>query len=85
MNFKKKMSNFNSQYKNPSQNLVTTAYWCREQNFRKYFEMRKKNGIEPSINHKNFKYKNRCESYYKSKLEARFLLNEVENIKETTI
>jgi hypothetical protein len=24
-------------------------WWCRDQNFRKYFEMRKKNGIKPAL------------------------------------
>ena len=33
---------------------MTNAYWCRDQNFRKYFEMRKKHGIEPSIDYKNY-------------------------------
>ena len=81
MNFKKKMSNFNSQYKNMCEHLLTTAYWCRDQNFRKYYEMRKKNGIEPSINYKKFYKRDKCEIYYKSLLEARFILAEVENIK----
>jgi hypothetical protein len=81
MAFKKKMSNFNSQYKNIGEHCLTTAYWCRDQNFRKYFEMRKKHGIEPSIDYKNFYNRNICEDYYNGKLEATFLMNKVENIK----
>jgi hypothetical protein len=67
--FKKKMSNFNSINKNPIEHCVTTAYWCRDQNFRKYFEMRKKNGISPSVNES---------SYYNKKLGRKFANNHSE-------
>ena len=30
--------------------MIWTNWWCRDQNFRKYFEMRKKHGIRPSLN-----------------------------------
>jgi hypothetical protein len=56
--------------KNPNQNCITTAYWCRDQNFRKYFEMRKKHGIEPSVNVKKFYNKEKEQDYYSSLLEA---------------
>ena len=81
MSFKKKMSNFNSQFKNMSENCLTTAYWCRDQNFRKYFETRKKHGIAPSIDVNGFYNRNICEEHYKGKLEASFLLNKVESVK----
>jgi hypothetical protein len=67
---KKKMSNFNSMNKNPSQNCITTAYWCRDQNFRKYFEMRKKHGIEPSVNVKKFYNRDKVDEYYNSLIQA---------------
>ena len=64
------MSNFNAYNKNPSQNCITTAYWCRDQNFRKYFEMRKKHGIAPSTNVNSFYNKDKCKSYYDGLFEA---------------
>jgi len=65
-----------------SENNLTTAYWCRDQNFRKYFEIRKRNGIAPSIDVKGFYNRDKCEPYYYGKLEASFLINKVENIKD---
>lgn len=79
--FKKKTANFNSIYKNMNANCVTTAYWCRDQNFRKYFEMRKKHGIAPSVDYNNFYNKDKCKEYYNGLLEATFLRNRVDNIK----
>ena len=29
--------------------MIWTNWWCRDQNFRKYFEMRKRHGIKPSL------------------------------------
>jgi hypothetical protein len=58
------MSNFNGINKNPIEHCITTAYWCRDQNFRKYFEMRKKNGIQPSVDVKHYYNKNLCLPYY---------------------
>jgi hypothetical protein len=78
--FKKKTSNFNGQYKNMSENNLTTAYWCREQNFRKYFEMRKKHGISPSIDTDNFYKRDTCKQYYEGLLEASFMAAKVEKI-----
>ena len=40
-NLKKKSTNFNAMFKNPHSRMMTEAYWCRDQNFRKYFQMRK--------------------------------------------
>ncbi len=68
-------------FKNANKNCVTTAYWCRDQNFRKYFEMRKKNGIAPSIDYNSFYNKDKCNEYYSGLLEASFLRNRVDNIK----
>jgi hypothetical protein len=65
-----------------SANCVTTAYWCREQNFRKYFEARKRNGITPSIDYNNFYNKDKCKPYYYGLLEASFMRNKVEDIKK---
>jgi hypothetical protein len=77
-NTRKKMSNFNAIWKNFNENCMTNAYWCRDQNFRKYFEMRKKNGIEPSANYKNYyNWKNR-KNYYNGLLEAKFMWDDVE-------
>ncbi len=76
------MSNFDAQFKNINGNNVTTAYWCRDQNFRKYFEMRKKHGIEPSINVNKFYNKDKAKPYYYGLLEASFLRNRVDYIKD---
>ena len=35
--------------RNKQVNSMWMAWWCRDQNFRKYFEMRKKHGIKPSL------------------------------------
>ena len=81
MSHKKKTANFNSQGKNMSENCLTTAYWCRDQNFRKYFEMRKRHGIAPSIETNGFFNRDKCEAYYYGKLEAEFMTSKVEDIK----
>jgi hypothetical protein len=78
---KKKTANFNSMFKNMNRYNVTTAYWCREQNFRKYFEMRKKHGIAPSVDYNNFYNKDKCKAYYNGLLEASFMRNNVEKVK----
>ena len=77
---KKKIANFNSINKNPQGRMATTAYWCRDQNFRKYFQMRKKNGIEPSVNVNKFYNKEKCAPYYDGLLEASFMVDKIENI-----
>jgi len=61
---KKKMSNFLGQMKNYHRNMATNAYWCRDQNFRKYFETRKRNGKEPSIDVNTFYNKDKETQYY---------------------
>ena len=70
------MSNFNNMNKNPSQNCITTAYWCRDQNFRKYFEIRKRHGIEPSVNVNKFYNKDKCKPYYDGLLEASMFISD---------
>lgn len=76
--FKKKMSNFNGINKNPIEHCITTAYWCRDQNFRKYFEMRKKNGIKPSVNTNTYYNKSFATSYPNNHIElSRLLTKEI--------
>ena len=43
-----KYSNHSQQRRNKRVGMIHLNWWCRDQNFRKYFEMRKKNGILPS-------------------------------------
>lgn len=68
---KKKMSNFNNIWKNPSANCMTSPYWCRDQNFRKYFETRKRHGIEPSVNVNTFYNKDKERDYYDGLAQAK--------------
>lgn len=42
-------SNLHQQLKNKRLNSIWYNWWSRDQAFRKYFEMRKKNGISPSL------------------------------------
>lgn len=42
-------SNFHQVRRNKRLNMIWTNWWCRDQNFRKYFEMRKRHGIRPSL------------------------------------
>jgi len=42
-------SNFHQVRRNKRISMIWTNWWCRDQNFRKYFEMRKKHGIRPSL------------------------------------
>ena len=41
-------SNFHQVRRNKRLNMIHLNWWCRDQNFRKYFEMRKKNDLRPS-------------------------------------
>merc|ERR1712086_1229216 len=41
-------SNFHQVRRSKRLGMIHTNWWCRDQNFRKYFEMRKKNDIRPS-------------------------------------
>lgn len=75
------MSNFNTSFKNAHPDLLTTSSWCRDQNFRKYFEIRKRHGIEPSTNYKNFYNKDKATSYYEGLIELDSLYKEVKNVK----
>lgn len=42
-------SNFHQIRRQKRLNMIWTNWWCRDQNFRKYFEMRKKHNIRPSL------------------------------------
>lgn len=41
-------SNFHQERRNKRLGMIHTNWWCRDQNFRKYFQMRKNEGIRPS-------------------------------------
>lgn len=41
-------SNFHQIRRNKRLGMIHTNWWCRDQNFRKYFEMRKRHDIRPS-------------------------------------
>ena len=41
-------SNFHQVRRNKRLGMIYTNWWCRDQNFRKYFEMRKRHDIRPS-------------------------------------
>ena len=41
-------SNFHQVRRNKRLSMIHLNWWCRDQNFRKYFEMRKKNDIRPA-------------------------------------
>ena len=77
---KKKISNFNNQWKNVHKNNVTDAYWCRDQNFRKYFETRKRHGIEPSVDYNNFYNKDKAKTYYAGLQDLSDIVDNVKNI-----
>lgn len=42
-------SNFHQVRRSKRLGMIHTNWWCRDQNFRKYFEMRKKNDIRPAL------------------------------------
>lgn len=42
-------SNFHQKLRNKRLNMMWTNFWCRDQNFRKYFELRKRHNIKPSL------------------------------------
>ncbi len=42
-------SNFHQMRKNKRVNNMWLNWWCRDQSFRKYFQMRKAHGIKPSL------------------------------------
>jgi hypothetical protein len=75
------MANFNGIYKNMNEHCITTAYWCRDQNFRKYFELRKKNNIKPSVNYSKFYNRDKCKPYYEGLLEMEFMKDAVKHVK----
>jgi hypothetical protein len=41
-------SNLHQKSREKRLSMIHLNWWCRDQNFRKYFEMRKKNGIAPA-------------------------------------
>lgn len=79
--FKKHISNYNSMFKNPHPRCQTTAYWCRDQNFRKYFEIRKRHGIEPSTNESTYYNKDKEQNYWLSLMKAESMLSAVNKVK----
>ena len=42
-------SNFHQTLRNKRVSMIHTNWWCRDQNFRKYFEMRKRHDIKPAL------------------------------------
>jgi len=42
-------SNFHQMRRNKRVSMIHTNWWCRDQNLRKYFEMRKRHDIKPSL------------------------------------
>ena len=42
-------SNFHQQLRNKRVSMIHLNWWCRDQNFRKYFEMRKRHDIKPAL------------------------------------
>lgn len=62
-------SNFHQKLKNKRNNSMWFNWWCRDQVFRKYFEMRKKNGIKPSYS--GF-YHESINKEYRQKVDAQF-------------
>lgn len=81
--FKKKYANFLGQFKNLHPRLMTDAYWCRDQNFRKYFEIRKRHGIEPSVEVNTFYNKDKERDYYNAHSTLNKLIkNDLNSIKQ---
>ena len=42
-------SNFHQVRRNKRLNMIHLNWWCRDQNFRKYFELRKRHDIKPAL------------------------------------
>jgi len=42
-------SNFHQIRRNKKTSMIHTNWWCRDQNFRKYFDMRKRHDLKPSM------------------------------------
>ena len=59
-------SNFHQMTKDKRCISMWTNWWCRDQNFRKYFEMRKKHGIRPSLS--GFYHEKIYDDYIKSRV-----------------
>lgn len=56
-------SNFHQMKRNKMADAIHLPWWSRDQNFRKYFEMRKKNGIRPAL--KGFAHEEHHKRYIK--------------------
>ena len=42
-------SNFHQIRRNKKTSMIHTNWWCRDQNFRKYFDMRKRHDMKPAM------------------------------------
>ena len=42
-------SNFHQIKRNKKTSMIHLNWWCRDQNFRKYFDMRKRHDVKPAI------------------------------------
>jgi hypothetical protein len=60
---------------------MTSPYWCRDQNFRKYFETRKRHGIQPSVDYNKFYNKDKATAYYEGLVKMNDQLDMVNTIK----
>ena len=72
-------SNFHQQLRNKRTSMIHTSWWCRDQNFRKYFEMRKKHGIKPSLS--GFHH----EKIYKDQIAHTVALHEKRKMRDPTL
>ncbi len=71
-------SNFHQKLRNKRTSMIWTSWWCRDQNFRKYFEMRKKHGIKPSLS--GFAH----EEIYKNYRNAQISLHAKNKMRDTS-
>ena len=71
-------SNFHQKLRNKRTSMIWTSWWCRDQNFRKYFEMRKKHGIRPSLS--GFHH----EKIYKNYIEHQVTMHKKRQMRDTT-
>ena len=71
-------SNFHQTLRNKRTSMIWTSWWCRDQNFRKYFEMRKKHGIKPALT--GFYH----EKIYQDSMNATISLHKKRQMRDTT-
>ena len=69
-------SNFHQSLRNKRVGMMNFNFWCRDQNFRKYFEMRKKHDIRPST--KNFYH----EAIYDEQVKANYAFFAMRNSRQ---